>query len=184
MKGISNATNATLMAQAAAVAGPYNALAAALGAHAQAEAQAVTKATDEKVSTWTLMKSAISIARDNGHSHEVMRAGLEIACVQANVPSGSFRGYMSTIENLAADLESAKLTLAQVNDISVKDARKRYAAPPSAEQAARARLAAAIKDWTAAHINTLAQLAEDDNAKNAPAETTEEAQPEAQRKAA
>lgn len=159
---MSKAVQAILLAQAVAVSGPYQALAQSLAAHAIADKAASEGVKGQKASTWSLFKSAIKVAADNGHDSAAMRAGLEIACTNAEIPKGSFMGYVSTVENLAADLADGTLTLAEVNSISVADARKRYKAPPTELEAAHAKLQAIVKDWTAEQILLLCDLASDD----------------------
>jgi hypothetical protein len=154
---------------------PYAALASHLatalaGAKIQADA-----AKSAKTGTWAGFKSAVVIGRDNGHSASVMRTGLEVACVDAGIPSGSFRGYISTVESLAADVFAGELSMAELEAISVKDARERYMdADKKAVLDARAKLNEATKGWNAEQLLLLASIAAESNAPEAEAEDAAE----------
>lgn len=175
MKGLSAIANATILAQASAVAGPYLALASHLATALAGVKSHAETVKAEKVTVWDSFKSAITVARDNGHDSATMRAGLEIACLQAAIPAGSFRGYMSTVESLAADLFRGELSLIEVNEISVKDARERYMdADKKALNAARAKLNEVTKGWTAEQLLLLADIAADSVKQDAPEQETEQ----------
>jgi hypothetical protein len=169
MKGLSKETSsmieAAALAQCALLSKPYLALAQGLAvalAGAKVQTDAAKKA---KSGTWAGFKSAIAIARESGHSASVMRTGLEVACVEAGIPAGSFRGYISTIESLAAEVIGGTMTTAEVEAISVKDARARYMPEDKkALAAAHAKLAETVKDWTAEQILLLVEIATADTA--------------------
>ena len=162
MKGLSTAANAALMAHAEAMAAPYNALAAHLATGMAGLKAHGDKLKGERSSIWDQFKSAIDVAQENGHNPEAMRAGLEIACLNAGIASGSFRGYVSTVENLARDLTEGNITREEVKDIAVADARARYFDDEKKELlAARQALATATEGWTAENIRKLATLAAD-----------------------
>jgi uncharacterized protein (UPF0335 family) len=162
MKGLSNAANAAIAAQCAALAGPYNALASHLATALAANKAHGDKLKTERATLWDQFKSAIDVAQENGHDPSAMRAGLEIACVSAGIAPGSFRGYVSTVENLAVDLAEGNLTREEVASIAVADARARYFDDAKKELvAARQALATATEGWTAENIRKLATLAAD-----------------------
>lgn len=162
----SKAVTAILVAQAAAISGPYRALASSLAAHTLADKAAgeATKASRE--TTWATFKRAIVVAAENQHSSEVMRAGLELACLDAEIPAGSFRGYISTVEFLAAEVQAGTLTAHEASAMSVKDARARYKPVPTEAETAKAdalkALSEVVKDWTAEQILLLCDLARGD----------------------
>lgn len=157
---ISAAAQATLLRESP-VALPYNALAGKIAIAVAALKQDVDGVKAERVSVWESFKSAIAIAAEAGHAPATMRAGLEIACASADVPAGTFRGYVATVESLAADLDAGTITEGEIKDISVADARARYQADSvKANKEARALLAKVIAKWTPEQITILAQLAE------------------------
>lgn len=181
---LSNAANVALIASANAVAAPYSALAASLATALAGLKKDADTLTGEKTKVWDAFKSACAIGKKAKHDRDALRAGLEIACVQAGIPAGSFRGYISTVESLYADVlayapangdEPQKgLTLEQVKEISVKDARERYMdAGKKALAEAKARLTKAVGEWSADAIIELAKVAEAANAKAAAAKPAE-----------
>lgn len=174
MKGLSTAANQALLAAAAATARPYQGLASHIANGLLAAKSEAEKGKAVKQSVWAMFKSAIAIAAENQHGPGTMRAGLEIACLEAKVPAGSFRAYVSTVESLYTDLQAGNLTAEEVAEISVADARKRYRTE-SEDQKARAELAATIKDWSAEEIRLLNEYAKEISAR-ADGDTEEEAE--------
>lgn len=149
-------------AQAAALALPYNELARSLATSMAASKVASDTAKTVKTTVWHSFKQSISIAMTNGHDTATLRTGLEIACEEAGIPSGSFRGYVSTIASLHADVDSGALELEQVESISVKDARARYLPEDKAAlHALKERLNAAVKELSVEELTTLVEAAED-----------------------
>lgn len=162
MKGLSNAANATLVALAAAASAPYNALAASIATATSANKVTADGLKAAKLNVWDAFKSAIGIAVEAGHNAAQMRAGLEISCVNAGVPAGTFRGYVSTVESLALDLFTGEIDAGTVAEISVKDARERYMdADKRILNEARAKLRERVKDWDAEQIGLLILLCDD-----------------------
>lgn len=158
---LSNAASASLVAAMTAYAAPYSELARSLAA-ATAEAKVAGEVAKEvKGGVWAGFKSAVSIAAREGHNADTLRVGLEVACTEAGIPSGTFRGYVSTVCNLAADVDAGLLDLPEVDAISVKDARERYMdGDKKARKALTDRLAAAVKKMDAAALTELVELAE------------------------
>lgn len=172
---LSNAVTATLLAAGNAYAAPYDGLAKKL-----ATAIAGTKAHGDAVKAerstlWDTFKSACTIGLKAEHDANALRAGLEIACVNAGIPAGSFRGYVSTIGSLYGDLIAGNLSEGELADISVKDARERYMdADKRLLNEARKRLNDAVKGWSVAAIIAFAEMAEKVNEKAAASEAGEE----------
>lgn len=112
--------------QIKALAEPYAQLAQRIATSLAAGKVMAEKAKSEKASTWDEFKGAIDVALVNGHNTGALASGLQIACEEAGIPAGSFRGYSSTIQNLFQDICDGNLTREQVGEMSVKDARERY----------------------------------------------------------
>lgn len=180
---LSKATIAALAAAGEAYASPYAHLAAELATSMSAAKAQTDRAKAERTSVWDGFKSAMSIALENGHSAAALRAGLEIACTNAGIPAGSFRGYVGTIGNLYADVckaegEEGHLALEAALEISVKDARERYKPEPSNLEKLRKALAERTKDWNEEELAVLLSIVDDTNADKAPKTTEEEASEE------
>lgn len=173
---LSKDIQAALMADAAQYSQPYAALAASI-------ARDVAKAGAAKQSLWASFKDALSIAANSGHTVTALRIGLEVACSEAEVPAGSFRSYLGTVANMHGAIVAEQLTLADAREMSVADAREKYAdkKPKTDLQLAKERLHNAMKDWTAAQIVALAEVAEDAN--ETAAEAAAPAEPEEQQEA-
>lgn len=177
---LSKDIQAALMADAAQYSQPYAALAASI-------ARDVAKAGAAKQSLWASFKDALSIAANSGHTVTALRIGLEVACSEAEVPAGSFRSYVGTIANMHGAIVAEQLTLADAREMSVADAREKYAdkKPKTDLQLAKERLHNAMKDWTAAQIVALAEVAEEANeAAKLPEEGSEEGEEQQEAKAA
>ena len=162
MKGLSSAANATLLAAASAAAGPYEGLAKHIATALSANKLHGDAVKAERVTLWDSFKSAIEVAQTNGHTAATMRAGLEIACLQAGIPAGSFRGYVSTVESLAVDYFAGEngITATRLAEISVKDARELYQSDDARLLSdAKAKLAAATAGWSVENILKLAEVA-------------------------
>lgn len=176
---LSNETMTALAAAGQAYAAPYAHLAATLAtAIGSAKTQAET-AKGAKQTVWDGFKSAMGIAAENGHNAAALRAGLEIACINAGIPSGSFRGYVGTIGNLYADVlkpegEAGHIALSAAVALSVKDARDRYKPEPTNLEKLHAKLAAAVKDWNEEEMALLLSIVDDMTPERLiPAETPE-----------
>lgn len=157
---LSQATMTALAAQASALAGPYQAIAKQIATGLSATKTHANKAKTERTTVWDGFKSAMTVALNEGHNHGALRVGLEVACVEAGIPAGSFRGYISTIESLFSDVEAGKFTLEHATGISVKDARELYQSDEKkALAAARKALADATEGWNAVNLLKLAELA-------------------------
>lgn len=149
-------------AQALALALPYNTLAASLATALAGAKVATERAKGEKVTVWDSFKAAIVVATEQGHAPDVMRSGLEIACEEAGIPSGSFRGYVSTIVSLYGDCVDGNLEWSDVEAISVADARKRYVSEEKAVLLAlKERLSAATSKLSLDDLITVVEAAED-----------------------
>ncbi len=153
---LSAATQAAILAAVAATAEMY----APLAANIANRAAGLKATTDEaKSGLWGEFKRAFSIAAENGHDAAALRTGLESACLAAEVPSGTVRSYLPTIEKLWQDVDTGSLTLSEATSISIKDARKRYIVPPTdaekAEKAARERLAEVTAGWDSVKLSAL-----------------------------
>ena len=177
-----------IAAAIAALTGPYADTAKHIAAAVAASKASSDEATGRRKSVFASFKEAIPAAQTAGHSTDQMAEGLSLACAEAGVPSGTFRGYVSTVKNLMADVQAGKLTMAEVTEISVADARKRYKPEPTAEEKAKTeatnRLNAAMKEWNAEQIALLADYAESLNAADAGDEASTEDQPQQERRAA
>lgn len=157
---LSQATMTALAAQGELLAKPYATIAEAIATGIAAAKVHGDKAKSERSTVWDGFKSAMTTALNEGHNSSAMRCGLEIACVNASIPAGSFRGYISTIESLFEDVTAGKTTLEAATAISVKDARELYQSDEKkALAAARAKLTAATEGWSAENLNKLAELA-------------------------
>lgn len=164
MKGISKQVEAMLAeqvkAQMAAVSAPYRALANTLAAELVEVGTLATGVKEKRGGVWAGFKRAATIAQEAGHNSSTMRAGLEIACNDAGIPSGTFRGYVSTLEKLKADVDDGSLTMADLTAISIADARKRYKEPPTEKDQAVAALNKAVEKWTPEQVRLLVEYAE------------------------
>lgn len=172
-KGIAAALLADAQAQAAAYAAPYLTLAESL-------ARNIAAADTVKGKVWDGFKSALEVASEAGHTPTALRAGLEIACTEAEIPAGSFRGYIGTIGNLYADIKADKLSLDDALALSVADARKRYKVEPvlTDVQKLQKHIAEGIKDWTAEQLAVLASIVDDMQPQVEPEAETEEVETE------
>ena len=160
---LSKTITAILLAQAA-VAVPYAGLAAHIATIAAGTAAQGDALKAARTGLWDSFKAAIPLALEAEHNAETMRAGLEIACMNANVPAGTFRGYVSTVQSLYADIEAGELSAAEVEAISVKDARERYMnADKKALATAKAALLARVKGWTVEELGLLVLMCDDIN---------------------
>lgn len=152
---------ASLAAQATALSGPYASLARELATDITAAKVAGETAKEAKGGIWGGFKNAITASIEAEHDANAMRVGLEVACEEAGIPSGTFRGYVSTLCSLKADVDNAVLSLEQALSISIKDARELYAdADKKARKALTDRLNAAVKKLDAAALTELVELAE------------------------
>lgn len=154
--------NDSLKALGAEYAGTYASLAAKIAGHA---AQAAAKAGAAKVAkgnVWADFKSALELAQEAGHTATALRVGLEIACIEADIPAGTFRSYVATVGDLYADIVAEKLTMEQATGLSIADARKRYKVETPAD-AMRAKLMEAVKTWDADQLAVLLSICDDIN---------------------
>lgn len=158
--------------------------------------------TTAKGGLWGGFKQALSLGMSAGHNASNVKAGLAVACEEAKIPSGSYRGYVGTIGHMFNELADGTLTLAEAEQLSIGDARKRYRKPAStpaevsAESAApaanvseatntaapitNAMLASVmdkVKDWDDASLSVLLSIIDDlqEQASQEEAEELEEA---------
>lgn len=194
MKGLSKDSQQTMLALAATLATQYRPVAAAIARTFDTVKDAREDSKAKAGSLWHGFKAAIPVAAELGHGPDSMRAGLEIACLEAKVPAGSIRSYLSTLAYLAADAftftpaigtppaegvpasedytPQRGLSPKEVAEISVKDARKRYqSAEAKALAEARAKLNKVTREWDAESLLLLVEMAE---GLNKPAEATAE----------
>ncbi len=143
-------------AQMRAMAAPYEELARTIATAIAAAGIHAEKAASERTTLWDSFKGAIDVALTVGHNAGALQAGLSVACEEAGIPAGSYRGYSSTIVNLFTDLSEGRLDRAQVSAMSVKDARERYMdAEKKADKEMQAKLLAAYAKLTRADRATL-----------------------------
>ena len=168
-------------AQALAMAVPYAALARRLATAITAATAQSAVAKEEKVTVWGTFKEAIKAAQDVGHSVTALRAGLEVACTEAGIPSGSFRGYITTVGNLYSDVLDELLTVEEVQAMSIADARKLYKVEKELSNLDKLRKALidGTADWNEAELATLVSIVADSNAERVPAVEEVETEQEA-----
>lgn len=152
---------ASLASAGEAYAGAYQALATSLANTIAAGKTQADKAKGTKGTIWEGFKSALSIAEKEGHTETALRVGLEIACENAGIPSGSYRSYVVTIGNLFHDVKAGELTNEQVEAMTVKEARERYKAPPTELEQMRAKLVEDTKDFTVEQFGLLLSIVSD-----------------------
>ena len=143
---------------------PYKPVSAAVAMSLAAVKAHQDKVKEERTNVWKNFKDALDVAATAGHTVSAMRVGLALACDEVGIPEGSFRSYLSTVTNLYADImdpdnERGTLTLAQAKAMSIQEARKRFAAPPSDIQRARQELAQLTADWTPEQLQALVTMA-------------------------
>ena len=155
-KSIASAMLADAVAQAEVYAGVYRPLATTLALN-------IAAAENSKGKVWSGFRDAISLALEAGHTTGALRAGLEIACIAAEIPAGTFRGYIGTVGNLHADVVAGNLDAETAAVISVADARKRYQKEKVLTDAEKLQkhIADGIKDWTAEQLALLASIVDD-----------------------
>lgn len=136
-----------LAAQASAVSGPYITLAKSIATAMTAAGVKAEASKEGRKTVWNAFKDALTIASTNGHNVSTLRVGLEIACSEAGIPAGSFRSYLGTTANLYSDVTEGKLTLADAQGMTIKDARDRYKPEPSEADKLRSRLHEAVKAY-------------------------------------
>lgn len=88
--------------------------------------------TTAKGGLWGGFKQALSIGMAASHNVSNIKAGLAVACEEATIPSGSYRGYVGTIGHMYNELVTGTLTLSEAEQMSIGDARKRYRKPAAA----------------------------------------------------
>lgn len=152
---------ASLASAGEAYAGAYQPLAIDLANRIAASKTQTDKAKGTKQTVWDGFKSALAIAQENGHTETALRVGLEIACENAGIPSGSYRSYVVTVGNLFHDVKAGELTGEQVEAMTVKEARDRYKAPPSELEQMRAKLIEDTKDFTVEQFGLLLSIVSD-----------------------
>lgn len=158
--------------------------------------------TTAKGGLWGGFKQALSIGMASDHNVSNIKAGLAVACEEAKIPSGSYRGYVGTIGHMYNELVTGTLTLSEAEQLSVADARKRYRKPAStpadapadsasedanvseatntAQPISNAMLASVmdkVKDWDDASLSVLLSIIDDlqEQASQEEAEEMEEA---------
>lgn len=165
--------NDSLKALGAEYAVTYAELAAKIAGHVAKRDAKAAEAKEAKSTVWGDFKSALTLAHDAGHTVTALRVGLEIACTEADIPAGTFRSYVATVGDLYADVLAETLSIADATALSIADARKRYKVE-TPEEAMRAKLKEAIKDWDAEQLGVLLSLVADINGEAA--ETAEESE--------
>lgn len=150
-----------LAASGEVYAAPYLALAEGIARSLEATKVQRTALTQVRTTTWDSFKQALSIAATSGHTATALRVGMEIACSEAGIPSGSFRSYVNTIGSLYADIMEGKLTLAAAEVLSVADARARYKVAPelTEKQKAQRELDALVENWQPDEIRAVIAMA-------------------------
>lgn len=152
---------ASLASAGEAYAGAYQPLAIDLANRIAAGKSQADKAKGTKQTVWDGFKSALAIAEKEGHTETALRVGLEIACENAGIPSGSYRSYVVTVGNLFHDVKAGELTSEQVEAMTVKEARDRYKPEPTPLEAARAKLIEDTKDFDLEQLSLLLSIVQD-----------------------
>lgn len=119
-------TNVDKKVTALELAQPYAALALDIAKGMKQVKSLTDKLATSKGGVWGGFKQAISIGMAASHSLANIKAGLAVACEEAKIPSGSYRGYIGTIGHLYTDILAGNMTIAEAEALSVADARKRY----------------------------------------------------------
>lgn len=158
LQGLANAMFAEAAADAAA---PFRALANEIGTIVAKRKGLSAEGTKQGASLWDKFKTALSIAHEAGMSANSLKLGLAVACAEADVPTGSYRSYVSTVASMLADVNSASdTTIVEALALTIQQAREKYQdAEVKALREARARLAEVTKSYTADQLDDLvAQL--------------------------
>jgi hypothetical protein len=161
--------NPGLAEQSATLATPYTGVARKLAADGAAVRAIAEDAKEGRKSLWSTAKDAIAAALAAGHNPASFAIGFQIACEGAGVPSGTFRGYISPLKGMLADVERGELTPEKVEEMTVADARAKYEEKSDAVKRREA-LLAAWKELTEEQQTALVELATTQAAGNKPAE--------------
>lgn len=108
---------------------PYAELALELAKEIKGVKSLQDKLEAKKGGVWGGFKRALAIGMAAGHTAANIKAGLAVACEEAKIPSGSFRGYVGTIGHMYNEIAEGTLTLSEAENMSIGDARKRYRKP-------------------------------------------------------
>lgn len=143
---------------------PYKPIAEQLAATLNDINEAQERIKQSRVSVWQLFKDSLSVAVSAGHTVQAFKVGMTLACNQAEIPDGSVRSYLATASSLYEDIMNpdnprGTLTLAQVMEMAVADARKRFSPPPTEEQQARRALQELTADWSPEQLSALVEIA-------------------------
>lgn len=153
-----------LLSRNAVYAVPYKPVALHVGTALTAVKTHQDKMAEERKNVWASFKEALDVAATSGHTTQAMKIGLALACDEVGIPEGSFRSYLGTVSNLYEDILNpdnprGALTLAQAKVMTIQEARKRFAPPPTPVQEARQQLAKLTSDWTPEQLQALVNIA-------------------------